>query len=140
MDTFGKELNKSSVLGRLFELIRNMPEDEQLDLLKELEERLFRDKRKHTRKHFFMVVDYSAEDRVYKDYIKDISAGGVFIETRTPFSIGQELSLSFPLPNYQKYIKTTGEVVRISPHGIGVKFMMVDEGQETMIKSLLEMI
>jgi len=140
MDSIGKELNKSSVLGRLFEMIRNMPEDEQLDLLKELEERLFRDKRKHTRKHFFMVVDYSAEDRVYKDYIKDISAGGVFIETRTPFSIGQELSLSFPLPNYQKYIKTTGEVVRISPHGIGVKFMMVDQGQEAMIKSLLEMI
>jgi len=140
MDTFGKELNKPSVLGRLFELIRNMPGDEQLDLLKELEGRLFRDKRKHTRKHFFMAVDYSVEDRVYKDYIKDISAGGVFIETRTPFSIGQELSLSFPLPNYRKYIKTTGEVVRISPHGIGVKFMMVDQGQEAMIKSLLEMI
>ena len=140
MDTFGKELNKSSVLGRLFELIRNMPEDEQLDLLKELEERLFRDKRKHTRKHFFMVVDYSAEDRVYKDYIKDISAGGVFIETPTPFSVGQELSLSFPLPNYQKYVKTTGEVVRISPHGIGVRFKMVDQDQEAMIKSLLEMI
>jgi len=74
----------------------------------------------------------------YKDYIKDISAGGVFIETRMPFSVGQEVSLAFPLPNYQKYIKIIGEIVRISPHGIGVKFRMASQDQEAIIKSLLE--
>jgi len=57
-----------------------------------------------------------------------------------PFSVGQEVSLSFPLPNYQKYIRIAGEVVRTSPQGIGVKFKMVNQDQETMIKSLLEMI
>jgi Tfp pilus assembly protein PilZ len=87
-----------------------------------------------------MVVDYSAEDRLYKDYIQNISVGGVFIETRMPFRAGQEVSLCLPLPNYQKYIKITGEVVRISPQGIGVKFKMVNEDQEAIIKSLLEMI
>ena len=132
-----KQPNGYGVTARLFELITNMSEDEQLSLLKKLQERPFRDKRRHERKPFFMVVDYSTEDRVYKDYIKDISAGGIFIETRMPFSVGQELSLSFPLPNYQKYIKITGEVIRISPHGIGVKFKMLNQDQEAMIKSLL---
>jgi len=131
-------MNKSSVTARLLEVIRAMSEDEQLALLKELEERLFKGRRKHEREPFFMAVDYSTKDRFYKDYIQDISAGGVFIETRMPFRAGQEVSLSFPLPNYQKYIKTTGEVVRISPHGIGVRFKTVGQDQEVMIKSLLQ--
>jgi Tfp pilus assembly protein PilZ len=92
------------------------------------------------RKPFFMVVDYCIEDRVYKDYIADISADGMFIETRMPFSVGQDVSLSFAFPNYQKHIKITGEVVRISPQGIGVKFKIANQDQEAMIDSLLETI
>lgn len=64
----------------------------------------------------------------------------MFIEAHMPFSVGQELSLTFPLPKYQKHIKITGEVVRTSSEGIGVKFKMANWEQEAMIKSLLEMI
>jgi uncharacterized protein (TIGR02266 family) len=117
-----------------------MSEDEQLILLKELKQRPFKERRKHERKPFFIVVDYSAEERVYKDWIKNISAGGVFIETHMPFSVGQEVSLTFPLPNYQKYIKIIGKVVRIDLQGIGVRFKMANQDQEKMIKSLLETI
>ncbi len=85
-----------------------------------------------------MVVNYSVEDRFYTSHILDISAGGVFIETRIPFTAGQEVSLTFPLPDYQKYIKINGEVVRVTPHGIGVKFKMVNQDQGAMIKSLLQ--
>ena len=55
-------MNESSVTARLLELIKKMCEGEQLALLKELEERLFKGRRKHERKPFFMVVDYSTED------------------------------------------------------------------------------
>jgi uncharacterized protein (TIGR02266 family) len=131
-------MNESSVTARLLKVIKKMSENEQLTLLKELEERLFKDRRKHEREPFFMVVDYSTEDRFYKDYIQDISAGGVFIQTRMPFRAGQDVSLSFPLADYQKYIKITGEIVRVTPQGIGVKFKMVNQDQEAMLKSLLE--
>jgi len=131
-------MNKSSVTARLLEVIKAMSEDEQSALLKELEERLFKGRRKHEREPFFMAVDYSTEDRLYKDYIQDISAGGVFIETRIPFRAGQEVSLTFPLPNFQKYIKIMGEVARVTTRGIGVKFKTVDQDQEAMIKSLLQ--
>jgi uncharacterized protein (TIGR02266 family) len=140
MTALNKQLSRSNVRGRLFALIKGMPEDEQMTLLKELEERLFRAKRRHHRKTFSMIVDYATEGRAYKDYIENISAGGVFIETRTPFAVGQEVSLSFPLPNHEKYIRITGEVVRTSQQGIGVKFKLVDKDQEAMIDSLLEMI
>jgi len=131
-------MNESSTTARLFEMIKRMPEDEQLALLKELGERLSKGRRKHQREPFFMVADYSTEDRVYRDYIQNVSAGGVFIETHMPFTSGQEVSLAFPLPNYKKYIKIIGEVARVTPQGIGVVFKLVNQEQETMVKSLLE--
>lgn len=131
-------MNESSTTARLFEVIKRMSEDEQLALLKELGERLSKGRRKHEREPFFMVADYSTEDRVYRDYIQNVSAGGVFIETHMPFTSGQEVSLAFPLPNYKKYIKIIGEVARVTPQGIGVVFKLVNQEQETMVKSLLE--
>jgi len=131
-------MNESSTTARLFEMIKRMPEDEQLALLKELGERLSKGRRKHQREPFFMVADYSTEDRVYRDYIQNVSAGGVFIETHMPFTSGQEVSLAFPLPNYKKYLKIIGKVARVTPQGIGVVFKLVNQEQETMVKSLLE--
>jgi len=140
MTTFEIQSNESNITARLIELIKNMPEDEQRALLTDLEEKLFEVRRKHVRKPFLMAVDYSAQDHVYKDFIQDISTGGVFIQTHMPFSVGQEVSLTFPLPNYQKHIKVTGEVVRSTSQGVGVKFKMADQDQEAMITSLLESI
>jgi len=140
MTTFETQLNESKITTRLIELIKKMPEEEQRALLKELEERLFEGKREHERKPFLMAVDYSTQDHVYKDFIQNISAGGVFIQTNMPFSVGQEVSLTFPLPNYKKHIKIIGEVVRTTPQGVGVKFKMADQDQKAIIKSLLESI
>lgn len=140
MTTFETQLNESKITTRLIELIKKIPEEEQRALLKELEERLFEGKRKHDRKPFLMAVDYSTQDHVYKDFIQNISAGGVFIQTNMPFSVGQEVSLTFPLPNYKKHIKIIGEVVRATPQGVGVKFKMADQDQKAIIKSLLESI
>lgn len=85
-----------------------------------------------------MAVDYSTQGHVYKDFIQDISSGGVFIQTHMPFTVGQEVSLTFPLPSFQKHVKVIGEVVRSTPQGVGVKFKMADKDQEAMITSLLE--
>lgn len=130
----------SSVSDRLLEIIMGMPEEEKQKLLKDLEGKVLGGRRRHPRKPFFMVVDYATQDRAYKDFIQNISAGGVFIETEMPFSVGQEISLTFPLPNYQKYVKINGEVVWTSPRGIGVTFKIPTQDQAAMIKSLLEMI
>ena len=138
MTTLGIQSNESSITARLVELIKNMSEDEQRTLLKDLEERLFEGRRKHVRKPFLMAVDYSTQDHVYKDFIQDISSGGVFIQTHMPFTVGQEVSLTFPLPSFQKHVKVIGEVVRSTPQGVGVKFKIADKDQEAMITSLLE--
>jgi len=140
MTTFEIQPNESRITARLIELIKSMPEDEQRTLLKDLEEKPFEGRRNQVRKPFLMAVDYSTQDHVYKDFIQDISTGGVFIQTHMPFTIGQEVSLTFPLPNYQKHIKIVGEIVRSTAQGVGVKFKMADQDQAAMITSFLESI
>ena len=137
MHAFGKHLNESGGTAPL-ELIANMYKEDPEIGLKEMEEWLFEGKREHYRKPFFTVVDFTTRGHAFKDFIKNISPGGVFIETSIPFSVGQELSLTFALPNCQKHIKITGEVVRITPQGIGVKFGMLKQQQETTNREKLD--
>ena len=89
------------------------------ELLKEWE-RL--DYREDSRIPCFLPVDYSTNDRVYQDFINNLSKGGVFIETLSPFRSGQLISLIFTLPSVQKTFKISGSIVRTEQDGIGVKF------------------
>jgi Tfp pilus assembly protein PilZ len=83
--------------------------------------RQIREKRKYPRKTCFMAVDYVFQGRAYTDFIGNTSRGGVFIETRSFFLVGERVSLTFMPPNYHRSIRTGGKVVRTSPQGIGVK-------------------
>jgi hypothetical protein len=121
MTAFAKRSNESSVKAVL-ELITNICEHTERSDLEVLEEMVFKGGRKHYRKPVFTVVDYATQGHAYKDFIRNISPGGVYIETPMPFSVGQELSLTFALPTYEKHIKISGEIVRVDSQGIGVKF------------------
>ena len=80
-------------------------------------------RRKAARKPCFVAVDYAAEDRVFRDFIFNISAGGAFIETRGLMTVGEKVTLAFSFPNYEEEpVKIVAEVARNAPGGIGVKF------------------
>jgi hypothetical protein len=116
---------KTSTKDRLFAIINDMSDEEKQDLIKELEDRQARDMRRYERKSHSMPVDYVAQDHSSQGVIKDISVGGVLLETSEiggSFSIGEDIILSIQYPNQEKYIKIRGEVVRIEPQRIGVKF------------------
>jgi len=103
-------------------------------------EPFFAKRRKHERKPYFSAVDYSVQDGTYTDFIHNISAGGVFIGTGTPFLAGEEVSMVFPLPISREHVRIAGEIVWVSDMGIGVKFKMTKHRQETLIKGLVELI
>ena len=132
--------HESGVIDQIADLLKRLSEDERQDFLMELERRVSRNRRYHGRKPYFMVVDYATPDRTYGDFIKDISESGVFIRTRMPFAVEQQISLTFPLPNHKKHIKVNGKIVRTSEEGIGVEFIMPNTNQQEMIRTLLEMI
>ncbi len=131
-----KQPGNSSVIPGLINLLSKIPHGEQHALLNELEERFPNLKREHARKPVRSNVECLANNRFHNGIITNISAGGVFIETLMPFRSGEDIVLRFMLPrNPQKQIQITGQIVRISPFGIGVRFKRLSRDQELLIAS-----
>ena len=126
----------AAVIAQIIELVHKITKIQRRALLKMLEEWHYTKRREHPRKPCALAVDYAAGDRALHGVTTDISAGGVFIETRGPLSVGQEITMIFSSSNYPEPIKITGEVVRRGTLGVGVKFKTTDHKLEAMIKSL----
>jgi len=130
--------DEQDVTIRLIELIKEIPKNKQRQLLEWLNKWDFRGKRRHTRKSCLITVDYSTPDRFYREFIQDISAGGLYIETREPLSKGEAISLTFSVPNSEVPIRLTGKIVRADESGIAVEFEQISKYQEEIISSLLD--
>jgi hypothetical protein len=61
-------------------------------------------------------------DSDFEAPIQDVSSSGVFIKTSRPLLAGQEIAMTFMFPKTRKPIMATGEIVRVSYRGVGVKF------------------
>jgi len=138
-----EKLERYRITGRLMELIQHMPADRLVTLLNDLEgevaQKLKLDgDRKDLRINCLISVDYSDSNRFFKDYIQDISSSGVFIKTREPFAMGEEIVLSLSLTDDDSAFRIPAEVVRTSPDGIGVRFKVESQVQEDIITSLVE--
>ena len=85
--------------------------------------------RKDSRKYFgktqLLLANCQTVDSVFNEYIQDLSSGGAFIQTDKTLRIGQEIAMTISLPNSRKELKATGEIVRISPKGVGVEFRVI---------------
>jgi Tfp pilus assembly protein PilZ len=125
------------VIPKLFQIILNLPEEKQLALLQHAEELLVKERRAFIRKTCSIPVSYATYDRVYSNTIKNISQKGVFIETKRPLFVGEELILSFSMPGFGKPLKVKGEIVQVSRSGIGVEFKKMSPYVEEMIATLI---
>ncbi|MBW1893724.1 MAG: PilZ domain-containing protein [Deltaproteobacteria bacterium] len=133
-----KESDEPDITSRLIDLIKAIPKYKQRQLLDWLNKWDLRGKRKHNRKSCLISVDYSTPERFYREFIQDISAGGLYIETREPLSKGDGISLTFSVPNSQVPIRVTGKIVRAEESGIAVEFKKISKYQEEIMSSLLK--
>ena len=134
----GKDSSRDGIRTRLFDLISDMSMHDQRILLKELEERRRQNRRKYPRKLYRKEVVFATEHRAYSEFIRDISASGLFIETISPLQVGQEIKLVLSLPNHERPIKIVGEIVRVTEKGIGVKFKPSSLITEEIIQAIAE--
>ena len=89
----------------------------------------------------FKVVFFGADIHVTcQDFFQDMSNSGVFIKTSQSFSEGQRILMTFMSPDNQQPFKINGEIVRVMPDGVGVKFKMESQVQEEVLKSLVDLI
>ena len=120
--------DESSIKDSLKELLEDISiyidqasDKEHHRLLSSLQELLQSDRRQHPRKPCSIPVTL-ASWRVFTELIKNISAGGVFVETSEPFSTGEAVSLMFSIPNHEEQVKITGRIAWRTPGGVGVEF------------------
>ena len=131
-------MNTSHYTDRLIDIISRMTEDEQRALLSELENRQIKWARKYIREERLITVNFAAKGRAYQNFIQDISLEGVFIETKEPFEVGEDLLLTIAYHKEQRPFKIEGTVVRNPPNGIGVKFKKVSQVQEEIIRAIID--
>jgi Tfp pilus assembly protein PilZ len=98
------------------------PENQKRVLLDFLENWKHSLRRKHPRKSCAVPVDFTDGDRAFKSFLQNIGAGGVFIETTKGWHVGQQIALTFSLPNVNKPTKLNGEIVWGTTDGFGVMF------------------
>ena len=140
MEEKDRDFSINGVHAVILEKIKGLSKDKLQQLLKYLDEEQVPEKRKYGRKDFIRVIDYTVGDRYYRDFIQDMSEGGLFIETSNEFSAGQKIVMTFVSPDYQKPFKVHGEIIHVQTDGIGVKFKIESQVQESVLKSYVNMI
>ena len=139
MEADKKELNGLSVDQRITNLIKNLSYEKKQVLLDLLVEWQQKEQRNDTRIPCLIAVDYSTDKRAYHDFIQDLSKGGVFIETREPFHLGEMVSLTFTMPKSGSHFKISGKIIRIEGHGIAIALeKKLSQYQEDIIKSSID--
>jgi len=118
-------LSRGEVRAFIFEIINSMSDEEMRQHLKDLEnwQKSKFEMRKHPRRSTHMDITYSSDQRrIFEDFVQNISAGGLYIETNLVTELGQELTMTFSHPDSSDPIKILGKIVRVDSNGIGVKF------------------
>jgi len=114
--------NIAVITARLIELILEMSLEDRCELLSELDDRRLKGRRKFHRKNYFMDVDVATAKGVFKGFIQNISSDGALIDTDESLVVGQDIIMAFALPDNKGPIKIKGEVSRILPKAVGVRF------------------
>jgi Tfp pilus assembly protein PilZ len=97
-----------------------------------------RNERKHPRFTCNTKVDFDINDWSYEGIIKNISMGGVFIETRHPITVGNEIMLELTSLDQDRHCNVKGKVVRRDAKGIGIQFHELSLYQQQVIQSYLD--
>jgi Tfp pilus assembly protein PilZ len=71
-----------------------------------------------------IVAECRTMDGTFQARVQDVSSTGVFVLTNETLTMSQEIALTFTFPQTGQTIKATGEVVRVTPDGVGVEIKL----------------
>jgi hypothetical protein len=96
----------------------------------------YAERRQHPRKPCFITTDFAIQDRVFREFIRNIGPGGVFIKIMTPIFNETGTTLVFSLPNHSEPFKVAGHIVWTGLGGVGLQFDTTSAYLEAMIRLL----
>jgi hypothetical protein len=113
-------------LTKLFNLILALNSEEQRFLLKKIDKISLKEKRAFARKVCRIPVRYLYNERVFNNFIVNISQGGCFIETQRPLPVGEKFLMDIRMDDNKESIWIKGEVTNANRMGMGVEFEVVN--------------
>ena len=138
MDSSEMPLQDPTMTHQLFQLITEMSADEKRISLKILKGGSLKSRcrRQHLRKPVHMRVRYAGKDGISSGVIRDLSLGGMFILSRKAFSLGQGIQVAISHANLGSVVWMAGDVVRVTPEGIGLRFKSTTQIQKTAVLTI----
>jgi hypothetical protein len=123
---FSTFYNSRTITREVIEMIMKMSLEEKCKLLGELKATGGGSRRQYTREDYVTPVHFAVKGILLNGYTKNISKGGVFIETtkasELKFAPGDPVTMNFTHPKFRHPVKITGKIARVSKVGIGVEF------------------
>lgn len=105
------------------------------------------EKRRDPRTLIKIKIDYKTKGAYLYSYSKDLSEGGIFIQTKKPLKVGERVKLKFILPELLEKIETWGEVAWVNEagtegltEGMGVRFVDLDDKRAKLIEDVIQKI
>jgi len=106
---------------------------------------LSKERRVHARVPMMVRVVDGETGEVKQYFSREISIGGVYLETTEPYAVGEVLRLQFQIPGTEFEADIRGEIVHRAesdtpkePAGIGLKFIDMDGRSEQLIEEYVE--
>lgn len=125
------------LIARFFLLINQLNETDLLRFMNRYEQKRFAMLREFPRVPCNITLDLAADDRAVNCFAMDISAGGMFVESCEPFTMGQTVSICFSLDDDNLALKLKGRVLRLEHRGLGIKYESLTSYQLEIMKDLI---
>jgi hypothetical protein len=95
------------------------------------------EKRRYKRFACSMPIEFVYNEWSHQGVVGNISLSGVFLQTTGPFSVGQQIYVSFYSHSLGKGCHIGGVIVRRDPDGIGIKFQDTSINQMAILRTVI---
>lgn len=79
-------------------------------------------RRQYPRYSSIFTTKYTVKEGTFRDLIRDVGAGGVFVSTRRKINEGRSINIQFPVFAFGKRLSIIGTIVRCESNGFAVMF------------------
>ena len=79
-------------------------------------------RRQYPRYTAIFTTKYTVKEGTFRDLIRDVGAGGVYVSTRRKINKGRSINIQFPVFAFGKRLSIIGTIVRCESNGFAVMF------------------
>ena len=123
-------MNKDDIRDRLFKITSGFRESQKEKPPTSLEQWEYKpepqEKREHIRKDVPVYGIFETEHSQFRALTKNISIGGVLVDSETYLPIYEHIDMTFIHRNLNTPVQTNGNVVRVDSDGVGIQFKKIE--------------